>query len=151
MKKQLVYKNDAYYYRFIDAEDGTPIYDGDDLTEIKYREKYNIPYTTLDDWEYDDFLAQEDFENLLNTLDDEKYVDSEARRFAKVKIYPDLGLWDGRHKCEPEEEDDFESAIRRCLGRDIDHFEIYRAGRWTLYINAHHHDGTNHFKLTCYI
>lgn len=150
MKKQLVYKNDAYYYQFIDAEDGTPIYDGDDA-ELKYREENNIPYTTLNNWEYDDFLAQEDFENLLNTLDDEKYNDSEARRFAKVKIYPNLGLWDGRHKCEPEEEDDFSDAIKRCLGRDIEDFEIYMAGKWTVYIDAHHHDGTNHFKLTCYI
>lgn len=150
MKKQLVYKNDAYYYQFIDAEDGTPIYDGDGA-ELKYRDEHNIPYTTLNDWEYDDFLAQEDFKNLLNTLDDEKYNDSEARRFAKVKIYPNLGLWDGRHKCEPEEEDDFSDAIKRCLGRDIEDFEIYMAGKWTVYIDAHHHDGTNHFKLTCYI
>lgn len=150
MLKQLVYKSDAYYYGFIDAEDGTPIYDGDEV-ELKYRDENCIPYTKLDDWEYNDFLAQEDFENLLNTLDDEKYNDSEARRFAKVKIYPNLGLWDGRHKCEPEEEDDFSDAIKRCLGRDIEDFEIYQAGKWTVYIDAHHHDGTNHFKLTCYI
>ena len=150
MKKQLVYKNDAYYYRFVDAEDGTPIYDGDEA-ELKYMDENCIPYTKLDDWEYDSWMAEEDFENLLNTLDDEKYNDSEARRFAKVKIYPDLGLWDGRHKCEPEEEDDFSDAIKRCLGRDIEDFEIYMAGKWTVYIDAHHHDGTNHFKLTCYI
>lgn len=128
MKKQLLFNTEDYYYKL------------DENGELTYDEYGD---------EYDDYGAQWQFEDIIEELDDEKYK-TEARRFAKVKIYPDLGLWDGRHKCEPEEEDDFESAIRRCLGRDIDHFEIYRAGRWTLYIDAHHHDGTNHFKLTCY-
>lgn len=149
MKKQLAYKSDAYYYEYIDAEDGTPIYVDDDA-ELKYRDENSIPYTKID-WEYDDFLANEDYENLVNTIDDEKYTESEARRFAKVKIYPDLGLWNGRHKCEPVECDDYREAIEKCIGRDIQDFEIYQAGKWTLYIDAHHHDGTNHFKITCYI
>lgn len=129
MKKELLYDSEAYYYKL--DENGGLIYD-------EYGD------------EYDGDGAQWQFEDIIEELDDEKYK-TEARRFAKVKIYPNLGLWDGRHKCEPAEEDDFESAIRRCLGRDIDRFEIYRSGRWTLYIDAYHHDGTNHFKLTCYI
>ena len=52
--------------------------------------------------------------------------------------------------CKTEEEDTFSDAIKRCLGRDIEDFEIYMAGKWTVYIDAYHHDGTNHFKLTCY-
>lgn len=129
MKKQLLFNTEDYYYKL--DENGEVIYD-------EYGENY------------DEYGAQWQFEDIIEELDDEKYK-TEARRFAKVKIYPNLGLWDGRHKCEPEEEDDFESAIRRCIGRDIETFEIYRTGRWTLYIDAHHHDGTNHFKLTCYI
>ena len=129
MKKQLLFNTEDYYYKL--DENGEVIYD-------EYGDNY------------DGDGAQWQFEDIIEELDDEKYK-TEARRFAKVKIYPDLGLWDGRHKCYAEEEDDFGSAIRRCLGRDIDRFEIYQSGRWTLYIDAHHHDGTNHFKLTCYI
>ena len=129
MKKQLLFNTEDYYYKL--DENG-------ELTYDEYGDNY------------DGDGAQWQFEDIIEELDDEKYK-TEARRFAKVKIYPDLGLWDGRHKCYAEEEDDFESAIRRCIGRDIEHFEIYQSGRWTLYINAHHHDGTNHFKLTCYI
>lgn len=147
MKKHLVYGSDEYYYQYVDAEDGTPIYSGDDA-ELKYRDENAIPYTKLDNWEYDDFLAQEDFENLLATLDDEKY-EKEARRFAKVKVDASLGLWDGRRHCVAEE-DDFSDAIKRCIN-NMDSFEIYMAGKWTVYIDAHHHDGTNHFKLTCYV
>ena len=149
MKKQLRYKNDAYYYQYVDAEDGTPIY-ADDEAELKYRDEHSIPYTKLDNWEYDDWMAQEDFEMLVHELDEAKDA-TEARRFAKVKIDGNLGLWDGRHKIRPEEEDSWKEAIDRCLGRDIEDFEIYQAGNWTVYIDAHHHDGTNHFKLTCYI
>ena len=129
MKKQLLFNTEDYYYKL--DENG-------ELTYDEYGDNY------------DGDGAQWQFEDIIEELDDEKYK-TEARRFAKVKIYPNLGLWDGRHKCEPVEEDTFESAIRRCLGRDIETFEIYRSGRWTLYIDAHHHDGTNHFKLTCYI
>ena len=120
MKKQLVYATDSYYYQ---TDEGA--------------------------WEYDNFNSEEDYDYLVNTLDDEKYK-TEARRFAKVKIDANLGLWDGRRHGVAEE-DDFHDAIERCLGRDIQDFEIYQAGKWTIYIDAHHHDGTNHFKLTCYI
>lgn len=128
MNKQLVFNTNDYFYNI--NEDGKKVY-----------------YEYGDD--YDDYTAQYDFDMLLNTLDDEKYR-TEARRFAKVRIYPNLGLWDGHHMCETEEEDDFSDAIRRCL-RGIDNFEIYMAGKWTVYIYAYHHDGTNRFKLTCYI
>jgi hypothetical protein len=129
MKKQLIFSTEDFYYKL--DEDGEVVYD-------EYGD------------EYDEYGAQWQFEDIIAELDDEKYK-TEARRFAKVKIYPDLGLWDGRHKCYAEEEDDFSDAIHRCIGRDIERFEIYQAGKWTLYINAYHHDGTNHFKLTCYL
>ena len=69
---------------------------------------------------------------------------------AKVKINGNLGLWTGRHKIYPEEFDTWKEAIDRCIGRDIEDFEIYQSGKYTIYIDAHHHDGTNRFKLTCY-
>ena len=145
--KQLRYKNDAYYYQYVDAEDGTPIY-ADDEAELKYRDENNIPYTKLGNWEYDNWMAQEDFEMLVNELDEAKDA-TEARRFAKVKIDGNLGLWDGCHKIRPEEENTWKEAIDRCL-KNMDSFEIYQSGKYTLYIDAHHHDGTNRFKLTCY-
>lgn len=145
--KQLRYKNDTYYYQYIDAEDGTPIY-ADDEAGLKYRDENCIPYTKLGNWEYDDWTAQEDFEMLVNELDEAKEA-TEARRFAPVKIDGSLGLWDGKHKIQPVEEPSWDRAIRRCLN-NMDSFEIYQSGKYTIYIDAHHHDGTNRFKLTCY-
>ena len=78
MSKQLVFNTNDYYYN---------INDNGDKVYYEYGDNY------------DDITAQYDFDMLLNTLDDEKYR-TEARRFAKVKIYPNLGLWDGRHMCE---------------------------------------------------
>ena len=128
MKKQLLFNTEDYYYKL--DEDG-------ELTYDEYGDNY------------DGDGAQWRFEDIIEELDDEKDK-TEARRFAKVKIFPDLGLWDGRHKCYAEEEDNFSDAIRRCIDK-MDSFEIYKAGKWTVYIDAHHHDGTNHFKLTCYV
>ena len=127
MKKQLIFSTENFYYKL--DEDGEVVYD-------EYGE------------EYDGDGAQWAFEDLVEQLDEDKMA-KYPRREAKVKIYPDLGLWDGRHKCQMEEEQDFETAIRRCI-MNIDSFDIYKAGKWTLYIDARHHDGTNHFKLTCY-
>lgn len=143
--KKCIYDSEWYYYEFIDGEDGTPIYNGED---IGWYEKNGQPYTKLDNWEYDDLSASEDYESIVNELDEEKYK-TEARRFAKVKIDGNLGLWDGRHKIRPEEEDTWKDAIDRCL-KNMDSFEIYQSGKYTIYIDAHHHDGTNRFKLTCY-
>ena len=81
MSKQLVFNTNDYYYN---------INDNGEKAYYEYGDHY------------DDVTAQYDFDMLLNTLDDEKYR-TEARRFAKVKIYPVLGLWDGRHMCETEE------------------------------------------------
>ena len=128
MKKQLLFNTEDYYYKL--DENGELIYD-------EYGE------------DYDEYGAQWQFDDIIEELDDEKYK-TEARRFAKVKIDGNLGLWTGRHKIHPEEEDTWKDAINRCIGRDIESFEIYRSGKWTVYIDAHHHDGTNHFKLTCY-
>ena len=128
MKKQQIYATRDFWYKL--DEDGELYYD-------EYGEHY--------DSEGSQWL----FEDILENLDDEKYK-TEARRFAKVKIYGTLGLWDGKHDIYPEECDDWETAIRKCVGRDIEDFEIYQAGKYTIYIDAHHHDGTNSFKLTCY-
>ena len=129
MKKQLVYSTEDYYYNKLD-EDGLPVYE-------EYGE------------EYDNWLSSEDFESLFTSLDFDKKHGGDKRNFAKVKVYGSLGLWDGRHDILPVECDTYEEAIQKCIN-NIDSFEIYQAGRWTLYIDAHHHDGTNHFKLTCY-
>lgn len=145
--KKCIYDSEWYYYEYIDGEDGTPIYNGENIDWYKENAQ---PYTKLDNWEYDEWTSQENFETIVNELDAAKDA-TEARRFAKVKIDGNLGLWDGRHKIHPEEEDSWKEAIDRCIGRDIEDFEIYQSGKYTIYIDAHHHDGTNRFKLTCYI
>lgn len=143
--KKCIYDSEWYYYEYIDGEDGTPIYNGENIDWYK---ENGQPYTKLDNWEYDDWSASDDFETIVNELDEEKEA-TEARRFASVKIDGNLGLWDGRHKIQPVEEPSWDRAIRRCLN-NMDSFEIYRSGKYTIYIDAHHHDGTNRFKLTCY-
>lgn len=146
MNKQLIYNSEDYYYEHIDAEDGMPIFD---KSQLAYMEEHCLPYSYVGE-QYCHWMAEDDLETIYIELDEDKRK-TESRRFAKVKIYGTLGLWDGKHDIMPEEEDYFEDAIKRCLGRDIESFEIYKSGDWTLYIDAHHHDGTNHFKITCYI
>ena len=128
MKKQQIYATREFWYKL------------DENGELYYDECGE---------HYDSEGSQWLFEDILENLDDEKYK-TEARRFAKVKIYGTLGLWDGKHDIYPEECSDWDTAIRKCLGRDIEDFEIYQSGKYTIYIDAHHHDGTNRFKLTCY-
>lgn len=142
--KKCIYDSDWYYYEYVDGEDGTPIYNGEN---IDWYAENAQPYTKIP-LSYDDWAASDDFETIVNELDEEKEK-TEARRFASVKIDGNLGLWDGRHKIQPVEEPSWDRAIRRCLN-NMDSFEIYRSGKYTIYIDAHHHDGTNRFKLTCY-
>lgn len=55
-----------------------------------------------------------------------------------------LGLWDGQHKIIPTEFKTIQQAIYSCLEESN---EIYEDKYGNLCIDAHHHDGTNHFVL----
>ena len=141
MKKELLYDSEAYYYEYIDAEDGTPIYNGDEQ-ELEYRKKNNIPYTKLENWEYDEYMADEDYHNMLATLD-------EMNRGRQVKIEANLGLWDGRRHGYAYE-DSFKEAFEHCLIRGDMMIEVMKTGKHTVKVKIAHHDGTNYYTLKDY-
>lgn len=141
MKKELLYDSEAYYYEYIDAEDGTPIYNGDEQ-ELEYRKKHNIPYTKLDNWEYDEYMAEEDYHNMLATLD-------EMDRGRQVKIEASLGLWNGRRHGYGYK-DSFRKAFELCLINGDMTIEVMKTGKHTVKVKIAHHDGTNYYTLKDY-
>ena len=141
MKKELLYDSEAYYYEYVDAEDGTPIYNGDEQG-LEYRKKNNIPYTKLNNWEYDEYMAEEDYNNMLDTLD-------EMNRGKQVKIEANLGLWDGRRHGYAYE-DSFKEAFEHCLIRGDMMIEVMKTGEHTVKVKIAHHDGTNYYTLKDY-
>lgn len=139
--KTTLYDSESYYYQYIDSEDGTPIYDNDE-DGLKYRDENNIPYTKLDNWEYDGDVAQSDYEYMLAELD-------EMDRGRQVKIEADLGLWDGRRHGHAYE-DSFRDAYEHCLIRGDMHIEVVKTGEHTVKVTIAHHDGTNYYTLKDY-
>ena len=124
MKKQLLFNTEDYYYKL--DENG-------ELTYDEYGDNY------------DGDGAQWEFEDIIEELDDEKYK-TEARRFAKVKIYPNLGLWDGRRHGYAYE-DSFKEAFEHCLIRGDMMIEVMKTGKHTVKVKVAHHDGTNYYTL----
>lgn len=139
--KTTLYDSEAYYYQYIDGEDGTPIYIGDEQ-ELKYRDENCIPYTKLDEWNYDEDIARDDYENMLAELD-------EMDRGRQVKIEANLGLWDGRRHGYAYE-DSFREAYERCLIRGDMQIEVVKTGEHTVRVKIAHHDGTNYYTLKDY-
>lgn len=139
MKKELLYDSEAYYYEYIDGEDGTPLYGEPNLT---WYDANCLPYTKLDNWEYDEFMADEDYHNMLATLD-------EMDRGRQVKIEANLGLWDGRRHGYGYE-DSFKEAFEHCLIRGDMMIEVMKTGKHTVKVKIAHHDGTNYYTLKDY-
>lgn len=70
MKKQLIYSTDSYWYNKFDEEDGLPVYE-------EYGDKY------------DDWMAAEDYEAVVNQLDElkfEKYPRREKKEAIILRI-----------------------------------------------------------------
>lgn len=63
-----------------------------------------------------------------------------------------LGLWDGVHEIQPVECNTIREAIYKCLGRDCEILSYddvyYDEQEDAVIVNAHHHDGTNKFKIS---
>ncbi|MBO4531459.1 MAG: hypothetical protein J5767_12580 [Paludibacteraceae bacterium] len=57
-----------------------------------------------------------------------------------------LGLWDGKHEIERKDFNDLESAMIACFN-GCDGASVYSDGNG-VYVDAYHHDGRNHFKIT---
>lgn len=93
-----------------------------------------------------------DILNNLAEFDSEWFWDQvkqfDKKHSGKILINGTLGLWWGHPDIDPQEADDLESAIRRCISRSILDIRLYEDGKGYLFLDCMHHDGTNFFKLT---
>ena len=85
-------------------------------------------------------------------IDDFNYLLEGGGNLENIEITGTLGLWNGRKDIYPDREPDLMTAIKRCvMPQSILDFDIYledtENGYQRLYIEAHHHDGTNVFEL----
>lgn len=84
------------------------------------------------DWMYDDFI-------------DELPTDP-------CVITGTLGLWHGQKDIMPYECDTYVEAVRKCLGKDTDEFNIWviddNAELPTYQLEAYHHDECNRFTIS---
>lgn len=92
-------------------------------------------------------------ERIADYLDDgfkddfgEKYSNLSSSPLAnqKVVVTGVLGLWNGKKKIKNQAFDSLAKAVARCLEDDN---EIYEDQYGNLHIEAHHHDGVNHFII----
>lgn len=87
--------------------------------------------------EVNDMYFMDDFGNYGNW----KYS---TLKNQKVAVIGQLGLWNGPHKIIPKRFNNVQEAVFACL-EDLN--EIYEDQYGNLHIEAHHHDGTNHFII----
>lgn len=103
-------------------------YDEDEITEdliddeIRFRQ---------------DSYFNDEFDSKYGILTTHKYNNT------KVRVFADLGLWYGHKECY-RDFNTIREAIMECL-EDMN--SIYEDGYGNLHIEAHHHDGCNHFVI----
>lgn len=95
--------------------------------------------------EWYDILHMEDESNSECFWDQVKEYDRKAGR--RVCITGRLGLWWGRPDIDPVECDSLESALNRCIGRDILDIKAEEDDRGRFFFSCCHHDGTNVFEI----
>ena len=61
-----------------------------------------------------------------------------------VVVTGELGLWDGKHEIVPQKFDDLSAAVSKCLE---DYNCIWEDSDGNFHVDAHHHDGLNHFTI----
>lgn len=66
----------------------------------------------------------------------------------RVCIAGTLGLWWGHPDIKPVECDSLESALHRCIGRDIDDIKAEEDEKGRFFFSCYHHDGTNVFEIS---
>lgn len=90
-------------------------------------------------------------ETIFNSFEDDWDFWSEIQESldcinGSVTVSGTLGLWDGTHDIVPETFDSFDSALVKCIGRDIDNV-ILKYDDKQYYLECYHHDGTNNFTI----
>ena len=94
---------------------------------------------------YYEWCAEEAQNNYDCDMDNLMYSELKDRTFA---IEGTLGLWWGRPTIEPVVVNGIVPAIKRCFGRDINDIDAeLNIKDGVIYVQAHHHDGTNCFTL----
>lgn len=112
---------------------------------LDYCEEMDMTPAPEDSDEYHNYVAQNRQDNYECDRDNCRCAgELKDRHFL---ITGTLGLWWGHPEIKPEIYDDFDSAIDRLIGGsdalDVDaHYDTE-----CIYVNAHHHDGTNCFKV----
>ena len=124
------------------------IYDSQRLYTL---EEYNDYLHCIESNEPDKEEEDDDFYDWVSNMRQMDYDDFLANlKYSKYNlpcyVRGSLGLWDGIHKIERKDFNDLESAMRACFG-ECDCIEVYCDGNG-VYVDAHHHDGCNRFKIT---
>lgn len=112
------------------------------LAEANDRNPEDIDDDLIYDCMYDDINC--DWENFTSEVKsyDKKHPD------AKFTIDGQLGLWWGKPTIQTVTKDTLLEAIMTCIGDDSTrNTEIKEDQYGRLYVDYHHHDGTNHFVI----
>lgn len=99
-------------------------------------------------WEdEDDFADEENRQYFDDEFDEDLGNWREVIGDCPVVVTGVLGLWDGPHEIVPTRVRNLSEAVYKCLeGLN----SIYEDKKGNLCIDAHHHDGCNHFKIMKY-
>lgn len=127
------------------------ILDTSDANMEEYRKDIAIcneiePEDVTDDDIYDVMYDEIDvaWDNITSDLNryDEKHPD------AKYTINGTLGLWWGKPTIQEVVVNSLLQAVEKCIGNDSTrNTEIKEDQYGCLYVDYHHHDGTNHFVI----
>lgn len=141
---RLLFDTQAY----IDFSDDQECYDtyleeleGNDIDTSEYPEK--VP--PMGNKFFNDFFqwcikyAQRDYEDFMDNMEYSDYN-------KECVLYGKLGLWDGSPEIDFYKFDTITEAIERCWGGSIEDMDARLFGD-RIELNAHHHDGTNHFII----
>lgn len=122
-----------------------------DLDEKAWRESV-VEFCKANKLEIPELGTEKSFEFTREMIDDDIYCFFDNLDFSKIKdadfvITGTLGLWHGIHEFDSTPViNGLEKAIKRCLGRDIEDYDI-KLNKGVIEVAAHHHDGTNHFEI----
>ena len=103
--------------------------------------KFESPEDTFVSIEYDNDLANEDFEYITDT------INNLLKKSAGI-LTGSLGLWDGQHEINPVKIEDFKEDIIYKL-KNTNRLEInFSREEKAIIIKNYHHDGVNSYELT---
>ena len=141
MKTYLLWKS---WYLMSEEERNFMMSDSDLLD--CYLDNYNEDIDTYDKEKFEEYCSFVNDNYFDDDFGDSKYSNwyYSSLKDQKVAVIGTLGLWNGTHEIKPTGFENLGRAIRTCLQ---DENEIYEDQYGNLHIEAHHHDGVNHFII----